>query len=177
MASYNKVILVGNLTRDPEMSYLPTNQTPVTELGLAVNRRWRGQDGEQREEVCFVDCRAYGRSAETLNQYMRKGNPILIEGRLQFDQWEGKDGQRRSKHRVIVERFQFLGGGRSDGGGGAPQQSRPPAQQAPPAQAPQQAPPAQAPQQQAPPPQAPQESYPDEFPPAPEGDGGENIPF
>ena len=108
MANYNKVILVGNLTRDPQMSYLPS-QTPVVEIGLAVNRRWRGQDGQQREETCFVDCRAYGKQAETLNQYMRKGQPILIEGRLQLDTWEGKDGQKRSKHRVIIERFQFLG--------------------------------------------------------------------
>ena len=113
MASYNKVILVGNLTRDPQLSYLPS-QTPVVELGLAVNRRWRGQDNQQREETCFVDCRAYGKQAETLNQYVRKGNPILIEGRLQFDQWEGQDGSKRSKHRVIVERFQFLG---APGGG------------------------------------------------------------
>ncbi len=108
MANYNKVILVGNLTRDPQMSYLPS-QTPVVEIGLAVNRRWRGQDGQQREETCFVDCRAYGKQAETLNQYMRKGQPILIEGRLQLDTWEGKDGQKRSKHRVVIERFQFLG--------------------------------------------------------------------
>ncbi len=108
MANYNKVILVGNLTRDPQMSYLPS-QTPVVEIGLAVNRRWRGQDNQQREETCFVDCRAYGRQAETLNQYMKKGQPILIEGRLQLDTWEGKDGSKHSKHRVIVERFQFLG--------------------------------------------------------------------
>lgn len=110
MANYNKVILVGNLTRDPQMSYLPS-QTPVVEFGLAVNRRWRGQSGEQREETCFIDCRCYGKQAETFNQYMRKGRPVLIEGRLQLDTWEGKDGQRRSKHRVFVERFQFLGSG------------------------------------------------------------------
>ncbi|MDY6914644.1 MAG: single-stranded DNA-binding protein, partial [Planctomycetota bacterium] len=110
MANYNKVILVGNLTRDPQMSYLPS-QTPVVEFGLAVNRRWRGQDGQQKEETCFVDCRCYGRQAETLNQYMAKGRPLLVEGRLQFDTWEDKDGSRHSKHRVIVERFQFLGGG------------------------------------------------------------------
>lgn len=178
MASYNKVILIGNLTRDPQMSYLPTNQTAATELGLAVNRRWRGQDGEQHEEVCFVDCRAYGRSAETLNQYLRKGSPVLIDGHLRLDRWEGKDGTKRSKLYVVVDRFQFLGGGRSDGGGEAPPQSRPPAQQAPQQQAPQQqVPQQQSPPPQAPPPEAPQESYPDEFPPAPEGDGGENIPF
>ncbi len=108
MANYNKVIMVGNLTRDPQMSYLPS-QTPVAEFGLAVNRRWRGQNGQQREETCFVDCRLYGRQAETFNQYMNKGSPVLIEGRLQLDTWEGKDGTKRSKHRIIVERFQFLG--------------------------------------------------------------------
>ena len=108
MASYNKIILVGNVTRDPKLSYLPS-QTAVVELGLAVNHKWRGQDGQQRESTCFIDCRAYGNQAETLNQYVRKGNPILIEGRLDFDTWQGQDGQRRSKHRVFIERFQFLG--------------------------------------------------------------------
>ncbi|MCJ7544139.1 MAG: single-stranded DNA-binding protein [Phycisphaerae bacterium] len=108
MASYNKVILVGNLTRDPQMSYLPS-QMAVVEFGLAVNRRWRGQDGQQREETCFVDCRAYGKPAETINQYLAKGKSVLVEGRLHLDTWEGKDGTKRSKHRVVVERFQFLG--------------------------------------------------------------------
>ena len=110
MANYNKVILVGNLTRDPQMSYLPS-QTPVVEFGIAVNRRWRGQDGQNREETCFIDCTAFGKQAETLNQYMSKGRPVLVEGRLQYDTWEGKDGTKRSKHRVVVERFQFLGQG------------------------------------------------------------------
>ena len=119
MASFNKVILMGNLTRDPQLSYLPS-QTAVVEFGLAVNRKWKGQDGQQREDTCFVDCRAYGRQAETLNQYMSKGRPLLVEGRLQFDSWESKDGQKRSKHRVVVESFQFLGGG----GGGAAQPRR-----------------------------------------------------
>ena len=108
MASYNRVILVGNLTRDPQMSYLPS-QMPVVAFGIAVNRRWRGTDGQQREETCFVDCRAYGKQAETINQYLGKGKAVLVEGRLQYDTWEGKDGTKRSKHRVIVERFQFLG--------------------------------------------------------------------
>ena len=108
MANYNRVILAGNLTRDPQMSYLPS-QTPVVEFGLAINRRWRGQDNQQREETCFIDCRTYGKQAETISQYLAKGRPILVEGRLQFDTWEGKDGSRHSKHRVIVERFQFLG--------------------------------------------------------------------
>ncbi|MHC4294439.1 MAG: single-stranded DNA-binding protein [Planctomycetota bacterium] len=118
MANYNRVILVGNLTRDPQMSYLPS-QTPVVEIGLAVNRRWRSKEGEQREDTCFIDCTAFGRQAETLNQYVKKGNPLLVEGRLQLDRWEGQDGQKHSKHRVIIENFQFLG---SAGGGrtGAP---------------------------------------------------------
>ncbi len=131
MANYNKVILIGNLTRDPQMSYLPS-QTPVTEIGLAVNRKWKSKEGEQREETCFIDCRAYGRQAETLNQYMRKGRPILIEGRLQLDTWEGKDGQKRSRHRVIVENFQFLGSGQGQGQGGG-YESAPPQRAAEPA--------------------------------------------
>ena len=118
MANYNKVILVGNLTRDPQMGYLPS-QTPVVEFGLAVNRRYKDQSGQQREETCFVDCKSFGRQAEVINQYMSKGRPILVEGRLHLDTWEGQDGSKRSKHRVIVERFQFLGGG--GGGGGASQ--------------------------------------------------------
>jgi len=108
MANYNKVILLGNLTRDPQLSMLPS-QTAVCEIGLAINRRYKGQDGQQQEEVCFIDCRAYGKQAETINQYLKRGAPVLIEGRLQFDQWEGKDGTKRGKHRVVVERCQFLG--------------------------------------------------------------------
>lgn len=135
MANFNKVILAGNLTRDPQLSYLPSN-TPVCELGMAVNRKWRSQEGEMREETCFVDLRCYGRQAETLNQYMSKGRPLLVEGRLKFDQWEGKDGGKRSKLYVIVEGFQFLGGAGEGGGGGnrdegyranQPDQSRRPA--------------------------------------------------
>lgn len=129
MANYNKVILVGNLTRDPQMSILPS-QTPVTEFGLAINRQWKGQDGQQRDETCFVDCRCYGRQAEVLNQYMSKGRPILVEGRLQFSSWEDKTGQKRNKLRVVVERFQFLGG-RPSGEGAAPQAAQPPVPSAP----------------------------------------------
>ena len=127
MANYNKVILVGNLTRDPQLSYLPS-QTAVVEFGLAINRRWRGQDNQQREETCFIDCQAYGKQAETFNQYMSKGRAILVEGRLQYDTWEGKDGVKRSKHRVVVERFQFLGTPSGSGPGQAP--ARPEQQQA-----------------------------------------------
>jgi single-strand DNA-binding protein len=129
MANFNKVILAGNLTRDPQMSFLPSN-TPVCEFGLAINRRWKAQDGQMRDDTCFVDCRAYGRQAETFNQYMSKGRPVLIEGRLKYDQWEGKDGGKRSKLYVVVETFQFMD---SKGGGGqgprpaAAQPSRTPA--------------------------------------------------
>src|SRR5207244_12643299 len=96
MANFNKVILAGNLTRDPQLTYLPNN-TPVAEFGLAINRKWKAPDGQMKEDVCFVDCRAFGRQAETLNQYMKKGRPLLVEGRLRYEQWEGKDGQKRSK--------------------------------------------------------------------------------
>jgi single-strand DNA-binding protein len=120
MANYNRVILAGNLTRDPQLTVLPSN-TPVCEFGLAVNRRWRGQDGQNREETCFVDCRLYGPQAETFNQYMSKGRSALVEGRLRLDQWETQDGQKRSKLSVVVERFQFLGSAR--GGSGSPQQA------------------------------------------------------
>ncbi|MDP6636378.1 MAG: single-stranded DNA-binding protein [Phycisphaerae bacterium] len=162
MANYNKVILAGNLTRDPQLSYTPS-QTPVVDFGMAINRTWRGQDGQKREETCFVDCRAFGRQAETINQYLSKGRPVLVEGRLHFSSWE-KDGRKHSKLRVTVENFQFLGGAPSgqggQGGSYAPQQQ----QQAP---APQ-----QAPQQQ-----APQSNYSDEPAPPPADIGGEDIPF
>jgi single-strand DNA-binding protein len=121
MASFNKVILMGNLTRDPQLTYLPS-QTPVVEFGLAVNRRYRTQDGQQREDTCFIDCRMFGKRAEVINKYVRKGNPLMVEGRLDFDTWEAQDGSRRSKHRVFVENFEFMGSGggdnRSGGGGG-----------------------------------------------------------
>lgn len=109
MANFNKVLLMGNLTRDPQLSYTP-NQTAVVDFGLAVNRRWKGQDGENREETCFVDCRAFGRTAENINKYLTKGRPLFVEGRLTFDSWTAQDGTKRSKHRVTVENFQFLSG-------------------------------------------------------------------
>jgi single-strand DNA-binding protein len=120
MASYNKVILMGNLTRDPQLRYLPNN-TAVCEFGLAVNRRWRDKDGNQKEDVCFVDVDAFGRQGETINQYMTKGRSILIEGHLRLDSWTGQDGQKRSRHKVVVETFAFTGSrGDAPGGGGAP---------------------------------------------------------
>jgi single-strand DNA-binding protein len=122
MANYNKVMLIGNLTRDPQLSYLPS-QTAVVDFGIAVNRRWKGKDGQSRESTCFVDCRAFAGQAETLNKYMSKGQPIFVEGRLEYDTWTAQDGSRRSKHRITVEAFQFLGGGSGGGsrqsGGGA----------------------------------------------------------
>jgi len=118
--------MLGNLTRDPQLSYLPS-QTPVVEFSLATNRRWTGQDGSQREETCFIECRAYGRQAENINKYCRKGRPLLIEGRLSFDQWETPEGAKRSKHRITVQTFTFVdsrGGG--DGGGNAASSSSAP---------------------------------------------------
>ena len=109
MSNFNKILLMGNLTRDPQLSYLPS-QTAVVEFGLAVNRRWKSKEGEAREETCFVDCRAFGRTAENLNKYMSKGRPLFVEGRLTFDSWTAQDGTKRSKHRVTVENFQFLPG-------------------------------------------------------------------
>ena len=116
MASFNRVILAGNLTRDPQLSYTPSN-TPVCEFGLATNRKWKDKDGNMKEDVCFVDITAYGRQAEVINQYMSKGRSILVEGRLRFSQWTNKEGQKRSKLDVIAENFTFLGGGGAGGGG------------------------------------------------------------
>ena len=128
MASFNKVILMGNLTRDPELRYT-SGGTAIAKLGLAVNRVWRDAEGQQKEETTFVDVDAFGKQAETLGQYMQKGRPILVEGRLKLDQWEDKNtGQNRSRLGVVLERFSFVGGGggQADGGGAAPQQSAPP---------------------------------------------------
>ena len=114
MAGFNKVFLLGNLTRDPQLSYMPS-QTPVVDFGLAVNRRWTGQDGNPREETCFVDCRAFGKNAENINKYCRKGRQLFVEGRLSFDTWTAQDGTKRSKHRVTVQTFQFVGGAAGTG--------------------------------------------------------------
>jgi single-strand DNA-binding protein len=119
MASVNRVTLIGNLTRDPQLKYLPS-QTAVAEFGMAMNRKFKSATGEDREEVCFVDCSAFGKAAEIINQYCQKGKLLYVEGRLKFDTWEDKQGGgKRSKHTVVVENFQFLGG-REGGGGGAP---------------------------------------------------------
>ena len=109
MASYNRIILVGNLTRDPQVSYTPAN-TAVCKFGIATNRKWTDREGSPREDTCFVDCTVFGKSAETFNQYMSKGRSVLLEGRLHFNQWTTPEGDKRSKHEVVVDNFTFLGG-------------------------------------------------------------------
>ena len=108
MAGYNKVILMGNLTRDPALKTLPS-QTVVCDFSLAVNRRWKNMEGQTHEEVLFIDCCAFGKQGETLATYLRKGRPVHVEGRLKLDRWEDKEGRRQSKIRVIVEQFRFVG--------------------------------------------------------------------
>lgn len=104
---FNKVILVGNLTRDPELRYLPSGGA-VCNTGIATNRRFKKQDGSQGEEVCFIDITLFGRTAEIANQYLKKGSKILVEGRLKFDSWTDQSGQKRSRHTVQVESLQML---------------------------------------------------------------------
>jgi len=127
MASLNKVLLMGNLTRDPEMRYTP-NGLPVVDLGLAINRvYYAGEGRERKEETTFVDLTFFGKQAETAGKYLKKGRPIFVEGRLKFDSWTAQDGGKRSKLSVVVERFQFLGarpeGGPGPGPGAPPQSS------------------------------------------------------
>jgi len=133
MASFNKVILAGNLTRDPELRYTPKG-TAIARLGIACNRKWKSESGEMKEEVTFVDVDAFGKTAEVIGQYLKKGRPILIEGRLRYDTWEDKQsGQKKSKLGVVLETFQFLdSGGRGEGGDApAAPRSRPAAGSAP----------------------------------------------
>ena len=114
MASYNKVILMGNLTRDPEMKYLPSG-TAVANFGIAMSEKYTDrQSGEQRENVCFVDVEAWDRQAEIVNEYLSKGSPVFLEGSLKFDSWETPEGEKRSKLRVRMFRMQLIGG-RQDG--------------------------------------------------------------
>lgn len=108
MPNYNKIIIIGHMTRDPQLSYT-LNQTAVCEFGIATNRNWTGQDGQKQEEVLFVDCVCYGKRSTAIREYCSKGDPLLIEGRLKLDTWQAQDGINRSKHRVIVENFQFMG--------------------------------------------------------------------
>lgn len=145
MANFNRVIVAGNLTRDPQLSYTPSN-TAVCEFGMAINRKWRDRDGNSKDEVCYVDLVSYGRQAEVINQYMGKGRPMLVEGRLRYRQWTNKEGQNRSKLDIFVENFTFLGGPPQGGGQGRPAGARGPAQ------------PQQPPMDDAPPP-------PDDMPP------------
>jgi single-strand DNA-binding protein len=112
MSSFNKVILIGNLTRDPELRYTPKGMA-VAKVGLAVNRQWKSESGEKKEEVTFIDVDVWGRTAENVGQYMRKGGSILIEGRLKLDQWDDKQsGQKRSRLGVTAETVQFLASGK-----------------------------------------------------------------
>lgn len=109
MASYNKIILMGNLTRDPQLSYTPANMA-ICKFGIATNRTSKDREGNPREEVCFVDCTLFGRGGEVFNQYMKKGQPVLVDGRLSLNRWTTPEGDKRSKHEVIVDRFTFVGG-------------------------------------------------------------------
>ena len=113
----NKVFLAGNVTRDVDLRYTPAGLA-VASFGLAVNRKWKDKGGEQKEDVCFVDINAFGRTGEVMGEYLKKGNPVFIEGRLQFSQWE-KDGQKRSAIRVVAESFQFLSSGKGSHGDAA----------------------------------------------------------
>ena len=117
MPNYNKVILMGNLTRDPEVRYTSSG-TAIAKLGIAINRYWSNKDGQKQEETTFVDVDAFGRQAETIGQYLKKGRPIMVEGRLKLDQWDDKQtGQKRSKLGVVLDRFEFIDS-RGEGGGG-----------------------------------------------------------
>jgi single-strand DNA-binding protein len=163
MASYNKVILVGNLTRDPQVRYTPS-QTAVVDIGLAVNRQWFDkQANTRREEVTFVDVTLWGRTAEVAGEYLSKGRSVLIEGRLQLDQWEDREtGQKRSKLKVVGENMQMLSG-RGDGpprGGGQQSQDGGEFQDSGP---------------QEPPPPPPQDAFHDE--PAAGGAPDDDVPF
>jgi single-strand DNA-binding protein len=126
MASFNKVILIGNLTRDIELKYLPKG-TAVCNLSLAVNRRWKNEAGEEKEDVYFAECKAFGKQAETIAQYVKKGHPLMVEGRLTREEWDDKKtGEKRSTTRIMIETFQFLKG-RDEGAAPAPRREAAPA--------------------------------------------------
>ncbi len=149
MANYNRVILLGNLTRDPQLRYTPSG-TAVSDIGLAVKDRHKNASGEWVEEPVFVDVTLWARTAEVASEYLSKGSPVLIEGRLKFDTWETNDGQKRSKLRVVCERMQMLG---ARGGGQGPRRDSEYSQAVPSA-----------------------EEY-DASPPDPMVGGGDDIPF
>lgn len=135
MASFNKVILAGNLTRDPELRYTPKG-TAIARIGMAINRTWKTESGETKEEVTFVDVDAFGRQAEVIAQYLKKGRPLLVEGRLKLDQWEDKNThQKQSKLKVVLDGFSFLDS-RGSEGGGEPARPRPTPAASPAASAP-----------------------------------------
>ena len=123
MPNFNKVYLMGNLTRDPEMRTTPTG-TSVCQFGMAVNRIYNNSNGERQEETTFVDIEAWGRQAETISKYVNKGNPLFVEGRLKLDTWENNEGEKRSRMKVVLEVFEFIsqrgerGGWHAHGGGG-----------------------------------------------------------
>ena len=135
MPNLNKVMLMGNLTRDPEIKYTPKGMA-IAHFGIAVNRVWSNEAGEKQEEVTFIDIEMFGRKAEVVGEYFKKGKPIYVEGRLKLDSWDDKaTGQKKSKLKVVGETFEFLGSREGGGGGGGehgegrsearPQQSRP----------------------------------------------------
>ena len=155
MASFNRVILVGNLTRDPEIRYIPSGSA-VADVGLAVNDKRKNANGEWIEEVTFVDVVLWGRTAEVAGEYLSKGSPVLIEGRLKLDSWETQDGQKRSKMRVVCERMQMLGS-KGEGRGPAAPAGKPAARQDS---------------------EYSQPAPPEDFgAPVPDSPGGEDIPF
>ena len=131
MPNLNKVMLMGNLTRDPEIKYTPKG-TAIANFGMAINRNYTTEGGEKREEVTFIDIEAFGRTAEIIGEYFKKGRPIFIEGRLKLDTWDDKQtGQKKSKLRVVADSFEFLGSreggareGGAAGGGGEPSEGR-----------------------------------------------------
>lgn len=153
MPSLNKVMLMGNLTRDPELRVTPKG-TPICQFSLAINRQFKMESGESREEVIYVDVEAWGKQGETIAKYMTKGRPLYVEGRLRLDQWEDKNTkEKKSRMKVVLEQFQFLGdnrgatgggGGATGGGGAAAEGGDPPERHAPP---PRSTPPAKPPQE------------------------------
>jgi len=123
MATLNKVLLIGNLTRDPELKYIPSGDAVAT-LGLAVNREYTSRDGEKKSEVLFIDVVVWRKQAEACSQYLSKGSPVFVEGTLHMDNWESQDGQKRSKLRVQAQRVQFLGSPRRDAQSAQPAQDQ-----------------------------------------------------
>lgn len=119
MASYNRIVMVGNLTRDPELKYT-SGGTALCKFGIATSRQFKRKNGEGGEEVCFITCVAWARTGEVIAEHMKKGSQILVEGRLTFSTWQGKDNQKHSKHEISVENFTFLGRPKGQGGESPP---------------------------------------------------------